>query len=1029
MYFTSIFTRHSHRLGKKVLLLSLGLLCFAFKTKAQSEFVNSYDASADVTGVTSSKIIETHDHYYVSIGYGKSLTTGYTDLIVNKYDLNGTNIFNKVYDLGASYTMDLIPYSIAENPDPTDFGFAIVGTCVDYSSGTAINNQFVLKIGSTGSVQWFNKWKGNDAHGVVFTHNTSALYDIVVAGSINISASVLNPQITEFSPTGSLVNKATYNMKTNLPVVDMVEIVSTGRYCMLLNDRSVQPAYLHINYTFGGAVYRSIGASLPPNIPVAFVKDETISGHPMIYILAQLADMNIGFRPSIYKVDLATNTVAANYYNNTIYGFSDRVVPTGIARMNYGSGGLMISANHYNSSLVGGQEPVVFTTDLTLALTSPLEIHLNSSMTIPNANYSQITSTFNANDYMITGQIGSLFTLSKVKYDATVPCSTFVAWSANSLSVSLTTNGTLSTFVVALSSPTPALTSPDWTPVIECGCTQIKPKTEYSRVIDGNYLSATFDYARSDYDKLHNRVLVPSTMVDPTSGRHYATLSNIQVSTGNINWTRIHSLSHSDEQLAVKVASNGDIVTVGRTINATGNHVIYVQRRTAADVQVYYNVYDQNNTDVDGFIFITETSVSHDIVVAGCSINFKNSNILIRISATGTTYYYDDHGVFAGGNPDERYPWIFGITPTSDDGYVVVGTTGHQWDYFGATVMKNDVNFNSTFIHAMAWHYIYRHQLSVSYDLTTAGHRSSTYAHAATEDASGNIIVAGYQADNDQYGTSSTYRNGFILRLTSTGALTDINNYVPTTSTDLVSFNGISMSGSDYVVTGSVYDATTGSSKTLVTNISSTTMAPAWSNLYGGNSLNTGWSIFPSPHGYVSVGYSNDYATPEQPNILSIGSTGGLGTCNMGYTLTNTVDANDPPAFTISAPVGATLVASVPDSVDTCRVMVDLCASSVHPVQLTGLDKQLDPNNHTIKCYPNPAYDRLNIDLNAANVSQGTIVITDMQGREVMSRIMDINKGANHTELDISSLNTGLYFVKVTNTANGSYSVNKIQKY
>lgn len=64
--------------------------------------------------------------------------------------------------------------------------------------------------------------------------------------------------------------------------------------------------------------------------------------------------------------------------------------------------------------------------------------------------------------------------------------------------------------------------------------------------------------------------------------------------------------------------------------------------------------------------------------------------------------------------------------------------------------------------------------------------------------------------------------------------------------------------------------------------------------------------------------------------------------------------------------------------------------------------------------YPNPANDKLNLEISMAQSSRANISIVDMLGREVI-RLGDVNlsTGNNLIEINTSSLNSGAYFVKI----------------
>ena len=64
--------------------------------------------------------------------------------------------------------------------------------------------------------------------------------------------------------------------------------------------------------------------------------------------------------------------------------------------------------------------------------------------------------------------------------------------------------------------------------------------------------------------------------------------------------------------------------------------------------------------------------------------------------------------------------------------------------------------------------------------------------------------------------------------------------------------------------------------------------------------------------------------------------------------------------------------------------------------------------------YPNPAKDKLNI---ACNLKQNTLVqieVLDIQGKQIKAQYFAMNKGENQVSLDLSDVQKGIYFVRMT---------------
>jgi hypothetical protein len=75
-----------------------------------------------------------------------------------------------------------------------------------------------------------------------------------------------------------------------------------------------------------------------------------------------------------------------------------------------------------------------------------------------------------------------------------------------------------------------------------------------------------------------------------------------------------------------------------------------------------------------------------------------------------------------------------------------------------------------------------------------------------------------------------------------------------------------------------------------------------------------------------------------------------------------------------------------------------------------------DKNNDKVTVYPNPAGDVLRLDMTASEASNKTIHITDLAGRVLLSQNISVSKGANLLPLTVSSLASGMYLVKMSDT-------------
>jgi len=89
---------------------------------------------------------------------------------------------------------------------------------------------------------------------------------------------------------------------------------------------------------------------------------------------------------------------------------------------------------------------------------------------------------------------------------------------------------------------------------------------------------------------------------------------------------------------------------------------------------------------------------------------------------------------------------------------------------------------------------------------------------------------------------------------------------------------------------------------------------------------------------------------------------------------------------------------------DTAYATIDL--------SMVGLSNQ--PENHTIKLYPNPASSYLWVSSGSLNTKTIFYMLTDAQGKTIMKNSFEPSI-SNEYKLDLSNLNTGVYFLRLEN--------------
>ena len=81
-------------------------------------------------------------------------------------------------------------------------------------------------------------------------------------------------------------------------------------------------------------------------------------------------------------------------------------------------------------------------------------------------------------------------------------------------------------------------------------------------------------------------------------------------------------------------------------------------------------------------------------------------------------------------------------------------------------------------------------------------------------------------------------------------------------------------------------------------------------------------------------------------------------------------------------------------------------------------------DNNSIHIFPNPSFDKITIEWKSKSNQPSSIQLLDLTGREVMSEMVNTIKESSQTSIDISSLQTGVYILRVNNqTQSAVYKV------
>ena len=86
--------------------------------------------------------------------------------------------------------------------------------------------------------------------------------------------------------------------------------------------------------------------------------------------------------------------------------------------------------------------------------------------------------------------------------------------------------------------------------------------------------------------------------------------------------------------------------------------------------------------------------------------------------------------------------------------------------------------------------------------------------------------------------------------------------------------------------------------------------------------------------------------------------------------------------------------------------------------------KNTEAINHSLAVFPNPATDNINIEVSAQNNGTAKVELLNVVGQLVDTQSINLNAGVNRTNIEVSNLVSGVYFVRAT--VNGVSSTSRV---
>lgn len=81
-------------------------------------------------------------------------------------------------------------------------------------------------------------------------------------------------------------------------------------------------------------------------------------------------------------------------------------------------------------------------------------------------------------------------------------------------------------------------------------------------------------------------------------------------------------------------------------------------------------------------------------------------------------------------------------------------------------------------------------------------------------------------------------------------------------------------------------------------------------------------------------------------------------------------------------------------------------------VGTSSINEMSNFESHSL--YPNPTKDKLNIECNLKQNTLAQVEVLDIQGKQIKVQEFAMNKGQNHVSIDLSDVQKGIYFVRMT---------------
>jgi len=425
---------------------------------------------------------------------------------------------------------------------------------------------------------------------------------------------------------------------------------------------------------------------------------------------------------------------------------------------------------------------------------------------------------------------------------------------------------------------------------------------------------------------------------------------------------------------SVLQTDDGGYIVAGRTMSyGNGSNDIYVLKTDANGNELWTKTYGGNGWDAP---LDMKKTLDNCYVITGGTSSFgagASDAFMIKIDNNGDSLWLKTYG---GSIDDAAYE----VDICEDSGYIMSGSTCSFADGFAAAYLIRTNNNGDTL-----WTKTYEKK-----DFNGANCMIKT-------NIDGFILVGVTEIDPPS-------ADGLVIKTNSIGDTLWLNTYGGASYDELYSI--CEDNNGNYLICGTTYNLVNGSYDIYVIKIT-VNGELIWDRSFGGTGPDNSYSIIQTnDNNYVIVGSTESFgAEGIDVYLIKINSDGDtIWTRTFG-------GASDDWASSIQETVdGGYIILGYTHSFggnkDVYLIKTD------ENGQVLGMDDCLSPINNRISVFPNPTNGQTNIHISKQFGQTKTLEIFDIIGQ------LKLTKTDSFSDIDISSLTSGLYFIVLTNTDN-----------